>query len=180
MSREIKNIDFNTYYATIENVLNNVFQNDTYNAALEEVSIESTLINAYAPDFELGDDNETIFNRVYSEEGQEIISLIRSRAQGDELDSAMRNAIEYRKKCMANSSMSMSDYALSKLIDVITEKVKGIDTSVLNDDTIKLLGEAANKVDEHDFAMKVIDGLGERGYLPKLKNRATRRKKKGE
>ena len=119
-------------------------------------------------------------NRVYSEEGQEIIGLIRSRAQGDELDNAMRKAIEYRKRCIENSAMSMSDYALSKLIDIITEKVNGIDTSMLNDDTVKLLGEAASKVNEHDFAMKVIDGLGERGYLPKVKNRATRRKKKEE
>ena len=180
MSREIKNIDFNTYYAAIENVLNNVFQNDTYNAALEEVSIESTLINAYAPDFELGEDNETIFNRVYSDEGQEIIRDIRNTEQGDELEVAMRESINYRKRMIVNSPMSMSDYALSKLIDVLAEKVKGIDTSMLNDDTVKLLGEAASKVNEHDFAMKVIDGLGERGYLPKVKNRATRRKKKEE
>lgn len=180
MSREIKNIDFNTYYAAIENVLNNVFQNDEYNPALVDVSIYSTLINAYAPDFELGEDNETIFNRVYSDEGQEIISLIRSTEQGYDLDSAMRDAILHRKRCIENSPMSISDYALSKLIDVLAEKVKGIDTSMLNDDTVKLLGEAASKVNEHDFAMKVIDGLGERGYLPKEKNRATRSKKKEE
>ena len=117
---------------------------------------------------------------ITSDEGQEIIRKIRDTEQGDELEAAMRESINYRTYIIVNSPMSMSDYALSKLIDVLAEKVKGIDTSMLNDDTVKLLGEAASKVNEHDFAMKVIDGLGERGYLPKVKNRATRRKKKEE
>lgn len=178
MSREIKNIDLNTFMAVVDKVVSDVFQNDVYNPAIYDFSRRVALIIAYVPDFGFAEDNNTMFEQVYSEECEEIISSILNTTQGWELNEAIDNAVRHRKQCIANSSMSMSDYALSKLIDVISKKVEQIDTSVMNGDTIQILKTASEQTNRYDFAEKVIEGLGNKGYLPKVKNRTTRRKKR--
>ena len=176
----IKNISFDKFVAVVNRAVENTFQEDVYNADLYDISRRMAMIKGYVPDFEFGEDNNTYCEAVYSREGVDIINSILKTEQGKALNEAIYNAVEHRKHCIENSSMSMSDYALSKLIDVVSKKVEQIDTSVMNGDTIEILKTAAEQTNRYDFAEKVIEGLGNKGYLPKVKNRATRRKKDGK
>lgn len=173
-------INLSTFMAVVDKVVDDVFQNDVYNPAIYNFSRRVAIVLAYEPDFEFSEDNNVAFEQVYSKECQWIIDKVLNSTQGRELNEAIENAVDHRKQCIANSTMSMSDYALSKLIDVVTNKVEQIDTSIMNDDTIQVLKTAAEQTNKYDFAEKVIEGLGNKGYLPKAKPRATRGKNNGE
>lgn len=181
MAVEIKKINFDTFSAIVNMVVENTFQNNVYNAELYDISLRTALLKAFAPDYEIADDldNNALFERVYSDEAQEIITNIFNTPQGCAADRAIVDAVEFRKNGIINGGMSMSDYALSKVLDVVADKVSQIDTTVLNDDTIQAIKKAADQTNTYDFADKLIDSFAEKGYFKKP-NRATRRKNKKE
>lgn len=181
MATEIKKINFDTFSAIVNMVVENTFQNDVYNAELYDISLRTALLKAFAPDYEIADDldNNALFERVYSDEAQEIITNILNTPQGWAADRAIADAVEFRKNGIINGGMSMSDYALSKVLDVVADKVSQIDTTVLNDDTIQAIKKVADQTNTYDFADKLIDSFAEKGYFKKP-NRATRRKNKKE
>ena len=172
---EIKNsISFDTYKAVVDKVVNDVFpenfENLVYYPELYDLSRRTALLSAFAPDFNMSDckDNNALFERVFSDEANEIIEAIPNDIYMS-LTTAIENAVDFKRKSIENSPMSLSDYALSRLFNVLTEKLDKIDMSVLNGDVIKTLTETMNTSNKADFTDKLVDSLAKAGYLAKPK-----------
>ena len=175
---EIKTaISFDEYNAIIDKVTNDCFPDGTYSPANYDLSLRTALLCAFAPDFDLSDcnDNNTLWERVTSDEANKIISELYNINCGHDLANRIRENIEYRVKLLTSGSMSMSDIALSKLfevitkkiessklIEVITKKIESIDTSVLTKENM-------------DTMIKLVDTMLDKELWTKP-NRETRRK----
>ncbi len=170
-------ISFDEFNAIVDKVVNDCFPDGVYSPANYEISLRTALLLAFAPDFDLSSckDNNALWNIVTSDEASQIINLIHSKSTYDKIIATIDRAIDYRIKVLTSSSMSMSDIALSKLFDVITEKVDKIDTSVLSPENINAVAEAVNKSKDGNFAESLIDVMLDKGMLSKP-NRETRRK----
>ncbi len=170
-------ISFDEFNAIVDKVVNDCFPDGTYSPVNYEISLRTALLCAFAPDFDLGGckDNNALWEKVCSEEAGYIMDIIRSAAISDTIVDAIDRAIDYRIKAVTSGSMSMSDMALSKLFEAITEKVSSIDTSVLSQENINAVTEAVNKSRDGNFAESLVDVMLDKGMLAKP-NRATRRK----
>ena len=71
--------------------------------------------------------------------------------------------------------MSMTDIALSTLVETITKKVEQIDTSMLTKENIDTMIKAVNATQDGNFAESLVDTMLDKGLLAKP-NRETRRK----
>ena len=177
---EIKTaISFDEYNAIIDKVVNDCFPDGTYSPANYELSLRTALLCAFAPDYDLSgcDDNNALWERVMSDEANEIIDYISTELSGikQSIKRAIWDNIDYRLKLLASGSMSMTDIALSTLVDTITKKVEQIDTSMLTKENMDTMIKAVNATQDGNFAESLVNTMLDKGMLAKP-NRETRRK----
>ena len=177
---EIKTaISFDEYTAIVDKVVNDCFPDGTYSPANYELSLRTALLCAFAPDYDLSgcDDNNALWERVMSDEANEIIDYISTELSGikQSIKRAIRENIEYRIKLLTSGSMSMTDIALSTLVETITKKVEQIDTSMLTKENMDTMIKAVNATQDGNFAKSLVDTMLDKGMLAKP-NRETRRK----
>ena len=177
---EIKTaISFDEYNAIIDKVTNDCFPDGVYTPANYDLSLRTALLCAFAPDFDLSDcnDNNTLWERVTSDEADEIIDYISTELSGikQSIKRAICDNIDYRLKLLASGSMSMTDIALSTLVETITKKVEQIDTSMLTKENMDTMIKAVNATQDGNFAESLVDTMLNKGLLAKP-NRETRRK----
>ena len=177
---EIKTaISFDEYTAIIDKVVNDCFPDGTYSPANYELSLRTALLCAFAPDYDLSgcDDNNALWERVMSNEADEIIDYISTELSGikQSIKRAIWDNIDYRLKLLASGSMSMTDIALSTLVETITKKVEQIDTSMLTKENMDTMTKAVNATQDGNFAESLVDTMLDKGLLAKP-NRETRRK----
>ena len=175
---EIKTaISFDSYTAIVDKVVNDCFPDGTYSPANYDLSLRTALLCAFAPDYDLSgcDDNNALWERVMSNETDEIIEKIESFDIQHLIIKAIRENIEYRLKLLTSGSMSMTDIALSTLVETITKKVEQIDTSMLTKENMDTMIKAVNATQDGNFAKSLVNTMMEKGMLAKP-NRETRRK----
>ena len=177
---EIKTaISFDEYNAIIDKVTNDCFPDGVYTPANYDLSLRTALLCAFAPDYDLSDcdDNNALWERVMSNEADEIIDYISTELSGikQSIKRAIWDNIDYRLKLLASGSMSMTDIALSTLVETITKKVEQIDTSMLTKENIDTMIKAVNVTQDGNFAESLVDTMLDKGLLAKP-NRETRRK----
>ena len=177
---EIKTaISFDEYNAIIDKVTNDCFSDGTYSPANYELSFRTALLCAFAPDYDLSgcDDNNALWERVMSKEANEIIDYISTELSGikQSIKRAIWDNIDYRLKLLTSGSMSMTDIALSTLVETITKKVEQIDTSMLTKENMDTMIKAVNATQDGNFAKSLVDTMLDKGMLAKP-NRETRRK----
>lgn len=175
---EIKTaISFDEYNAIIDKVTNDCFPDGTYSPANYDLSLRTALILAFAPDYDLNGcaDNNELWERVTTDEAREIVQQVIDSYIGYNISNAIYESIEYRIKLLTSGGMSMSDLALSKLFEVLTEKVESIDTSMLTKENMDTVIKAVNATQDGNFAENLVDTMLDKGLLTKP-NRETRRK----
>ena len=177
---EIKTaISFDEYNAIIDKVVNDCFPDGAYSPANYDLSLRTALLCAFAPDYDLSgcDDNNALWERVMSDEANEIIDYISTELSGikQSIKRAIWDNIDYRLKLLTSGSMSMTDIALSTLVDTLTKKVEQIDTSVLTKENMDTMIKAVNATQDSNFAESLVDTMLDKGLLAKP-NRETRRK----
>ena len=175
---EIKTaISFDEYNAIIDKVTNDCFPDGTYSPANYELSLRTALLCAFAPDYDLSgcDDNNALWERVMSDEANEIFEKIEYYDIQRLIMRAIRDNIDYRLKLLTSGSMSMTDIALTTLVDTLTKKVEQIDTSMLTKENMDTMIKAVNDTQDGNFAKSLVDTMMEKGMLAKP-NRETRRK----
>ena len=175
---EIKTaISFDEYNAIIDKVVNDCFPDGTYSPANYELSLRTALLCAFAPDYDLSgcDDNNALWERVMSNEANEIMEKIEYYDIQRLILRAIRENIDYRLKLLTSGSMSMTDIALSTLVETITKKVEQIDTSMLTKENMDTVIKAVNATQDGNFAENLVDTMLDKGMLTKP-NRETRRK----
>lgn len=154
-------ISFDEYNAIIDKVVNDCFPDGTYSPANYDLSLRTALLCAFAPDFNLSDcdDNNQLWEKVLSDDGNEIINKIYSEASNyvNLIKRSIWEGIEYNIKMTTSGSMSMSDIALSKLFEKLTEKVESIDTSVMTNENINALVGLANTMQSNKFTENIVD-----------------------
>ena len=154
-------ISFDEYNAIIDKVVNDCFPDGTYSPANYDLSLRTALLCAFAPDFNLSDcdDNNQLWEKVLSDDGNEIINKIYSEASNyvSLIKKSIWEGIEYNIKMTTSGSMSMSDIALSKLFEKLTEKVESIDTSVMTNENINALVGLANTMQSNKFTENIVD-----------------------
>ena len=170
-------ISFDEYNAIVDKVVNDCFPNGTYSPANYDLSLRTALLCAFAPDYDLSgcDDNNTLWERVMSNEADEIIEKIESLDIQHLIIKAIRENIDYRIKLLTSGSMSMTDIALSTLVETITKKVEQIDTSMLTKENMDTMIKAVDATQDGNFAKSLVDTMLDNGMLAKP-NRETRRK----
>ena len=170
-------ISFDSYTAIVDKVVNDCFPDGTYSPANYDLSLRTALLCAFAPDYDLSgcDDNNALWERVMSNEADEIIEKIESFDIQHLIIKAIRDDIEYRIKLLTSGSMSMTDIALSTLVETLTKKVEQIDTSMLTKENMDTMIKAVNATQDGNFAKNLVDTMMEKGMLAKP-NRETRRK----
>ena len=171
------NITFNEYTAIVDKVVNDCFPDGTYSPANYDLSLRTALLCAFAPDYDLSgcDDNNALWERVMSNEADEIIEKIEAFDIQHLIIKAIRENIDYRLKLLTSGSMSMTDIALSTLVETITKKVEQIDTSMLTKENMDTMIKAVNATQNGNFAESLVDTMLDKGMLAKP-NRETRRK----
>lgn len=154
-------ISFDEYNAIIDKVVNDCFPDGTYSPANYDLSLRTALLCAFAPDFNLSDcdDNNQLWEKVLSDDGNEIINKIYSEASNyvSLIKKSIWEGIEYNIKMTTSGSMSMSDIALSKLFEKLTEKLESIDTSVMTNENINALVGLANTMRSNKFIESIVD-----------------------
>ena len=177
---EIKTaISFDEYNAIIDKVVSDCFPDGTYSPANYDLSLRTALLCAFAPDYDLSgcDDNNALWERVMSDDANEIIDYISTELSGikQSIKRAIWDNIEYRIKLLTSGSMSMTDIALSTLVETLTKKVEQIDTSMLTKENMDTMIKAVNATQDGNFTESLVDTMMEKGMLAKP-NRETRRK----
>ena len=175
---EIKTaISFDEYTAIIDKVVNDCFPDGTYSPANYDLSLRTALLCAFAPDYDLSgcDDNNALWGRVMNNEADEIIEKIECLDIQHLIIKAIRENIDYRIKLLTSGSMSMTDIALSTLVESITKKVEQIDTSMLTKENMDTMIKAVNATQDGNFAESLVNTMLDKGMLAKP-NRETRRK----
>ena len=175
---EIKTaISFDEYNAIVDKVVNDCFPDGTYSPANYDLSLRTALLCAFAPDYDLSgcDDNNALWERVTTDEAREIVQQIMDSYIGYNISNAICESIDYRIKLLTSGSMSMTDIALSTLVETLTKKVESIDTSMLTKENMDTMIKAVNATQDGNFAESLVNTMMEKGLLAKS-NRETRRK----
>ena len=175
---EIKTaISFDEYNAIIDKVTNDCFPDGVYSRANYDLSLRTALLCAFAPDYDLSgcDDNNALWERVMSDEADEIIDYISTELSGikQSIKRAIWDNIDYRLKLLASGSMSMTDIALSTLVETITKKVEQIDTSMLTKENMDTMIKAVNATQDGNFAESLVDTMLDKGMLTKPNRETT-------
>ena len=87
-------ISFSTYKAVIDNILENIFEDELFHAEKVGISKRLAIMQAFAPDFNIPDDTDELWNALYSEEADDIFEKIADNKQYRELEMAIDTAIE--------------------------------------------------------------------------------------
>ena len=167
---EIKTaISFDSYTAIVDKVVNDCFPDSTYSPANYELSLRTALLCAFAPDYDLSgcDDNNALWERVTTDEAREIVEQIMNSYIVYNISKAICKSIEYRIKLLTSGSMSMTDIALSTLVETITKKVEQIDTSMLTKENMDTMIKAVNATQDGNFAKSLVDTMLDKGLLAK-------------
>ena len=177
---EIKTaISFDEYNAIIDKVVNDCFPDGTYSPANYDLSLRTALLCAFAPDYDLSgcDDNNALWERVMSNEADEIIDYISTELSGikQSIKRAIWDNIDYRLKLLTSGSMSMTDIALSTLVETLTKKVDSVDTSMFTKENIEAVFNTIVSTQDGDFAKSFVNALVDNNIISKP-NRETRRK----
>ena len=177
---EIKTaISFDEYNAIVNMVSDNCFPDSAYSASYYELMFRTALITVFAPNYNIPDIDTSNYNEIWyqvtNDEAEEILDEIRQNSIYPCLEKAIENAIEYKIKLLTSGSMSMTDIALSTLVDTLTKKIEQIDTSMLTKENIDTMIKAVNATQDGNFAKSLVDTMMEKGMLAKP-NRETRRK----
>ena len=180
---EIKTaISFDEYNAIIDKVVSDCFPDGTYSPANYELSLRTALLCAFTPDYDLSgcDDNNALWERVTSKEAIDIVNKIYDKENpigyiAYTIEDRIKDNIDYRIKLLTSGSMSMTDIALSTLVETITKKVEQIDTSMLTKENMDTMIKAVNATQDGNFAESLVNTMLDKGMLAKP-NRETRRK----
>lgn len=180
---EIKTaISFDEYTAIIDKVVNDCFPDGTYSPANYDLSLRTALLCAFAPDYDLSDcdDNNTLWERVTSKEAIDIVNKIYDKENPIRhiayiIEDRIKDSVDYRLKLLTSGSMSMTDIALSTLVETLTKKVEQIDISMLTKENIDTMIKAVNATQDGNFAESLVDTMLDKGMLAKP-NREIRRK----
>ena len=169
---EIKTaISFDEYNAIIDKVVSDCFPDGAYSPANFELSLRTALLCAFAPDYDLSgcDDNNALWERVMSNEANEIIDYISTELSGvkQSIKRAIWDNIDYRLKLLTSGSMSMTDIALSTLVETLTKKVEQIDTSMLTKENMDTMIKAVNATQDGNFAESLVNTMLDKGLLSK-------------
>ena len=177
---EIKTaISFDEYNAIVNMVSNNCFPDSAYSASYYELMFRTALITVFAPDYNIPDIDTSNYNEIWyqvtNDEAGEILEKIRQNSIYPCLEKAIKNAIEYKIKMLTSGSMSMTDIALSTLVDTLTKKVDSVDTSMFTKENIEAVFNAIVSTKDGDFAKSFVNALVDNNIISKP-NRETRRK----
>ena len=177
---EIKTaISFDEYNAIVTMVSDNCFPDSAYSASYYELMLRTALITVFAPDYNIPDIDTSNYNEIWyqvtNDEAGEILEKIRQNSIYPCLEKAIENAIEYKIKMLTSGSMSMTDIALSTLVDTLTKKVDSVDTSMFTKENIEAVFNAIVSTKDGNFAKSFVDALVDNNIISKP-NRETRRK----
>lgn len=169
---EIKSrISFDEYNAIVNKVTNDCFPNDVYSPTNHELSLRTALLCAYAPDFDLSgcEDNNALWERVTSEEANEI--LMSNLYMKNFIVETIEKNIKYKIKTLTAKSSSMTDVALSNLIDILSTKLEGFEMPNISQENIDMLTEATSKISDKDFAKSLVNAMVDKGMLTQPVNK---------
>lgn len=172
-------ISFDEYNAIVNMVSDNCFPDSAYSASYYELMFRTALITVFAPNYNIPDIDTSNYNEIWyqvtNDEAEEILDEIRQNSIYPFLEKAIENAIEYKIKLLTSGSMSMTDIALSTLVDTLTKKIEQIDTSMLTKENIDTMIKAVNATQDGNFAESLVNTMLDKGMLAKP-NRETKRK----
>ena len=177
---EIKTaISFDEYNAIVNMVSDNCFPDSAYSASYYELMFRTALITVFTPDYNIPDIDTNNYNEIWyqvtNDEAEEILEKIRQNSIYPCLEKAIENAIEYKIKMLTSGSMSMTDIALSTLVETLTKKVDSVDTSMFTKENIEAVFNAIVSTKDGDFAKSFVNALVDNNIISKP-NRETRRK----
>lgn len=178
MSYTIKtNISFDEYNAIINKVIEDCFIDGVYSPALYELSFRTSLISAFAPDYDLSEckDNNELWEKVTGRDSEDIIESIKQTQYYLNIKTAIDKGIQHHLAVLEASPMSLSDIALSKIFNIIADKINAVDTNMIDKNTIDALVTASNEKNSETFETNLIDAMVKKGVIPSP-NRATRRR----
>ena len=172
-------ISFDEYNAIVNMVSDNCFPDSAYSASYYELMFRTALITVFAPNYNIPDIDTSNYNEIWyqvtNDEAEEILDEIRQNSIYPCLEKAIENAIEYKIKLLTSGSMSMTDIALSTLVDTLTKKIEQIDTCMLTKENIDTMIKAVNATQDGNFAESLVNTMLDKGMLAKP-NRETKRK----
>lgn len=168
-------ISFDEYNAIVDKVVNDCFIDNTYSPANYEISFKTALLIAFAPDFDMSDcnDNNTLWERVNSDEAIDILDDIANENEYifKMIMETIDKAIEYRIKLLTSSPMSLTDIALSKLVDVLIDKLEKVNLPEITDEDIKSVQKVATNIESNEFTNKLVDTLFSKGVFTDKENK---------
>ena len=172
-------ISFDEYNAIVNMVSDNCFPDSAYSASYYELMFRTALITVFAPDYNIPDIDTSNYNEIWyqvtNDEAEEILDEIRQNSIYPCLEKAIENATEYKIKLLTSGSMSMTDIALSTLVEALTKKVDSVDTSMFTKENIEAVFNAIVSTKDGDFAKSFVNALVDNNIISKP-NRETRRK----
>ena len=147
-----------------------IFKDGVYHPENDLIYRRAIILGLFAPDY-MKDKNNSA-DAVFAEEADNIFKYLEENSrQYKEVTTAIDRWIDHRLNVTENGFGSLTDYALSKFLDTLNEKVQGLD---ITDEGIKAVEEAVDKANSDDFAGNIVDAMLDRGMLSKP-NRQTRR-----
>ena len=169
---EIKTaISFDEYNAIVNMVSDNCFPDSVYSASYYELMFRTALITVFAPDYNIPDIDTSNYNEIWykvtNDEAEEILEKIRQNSIYPCLEKAIENAIEYKIKMLTSGSMSMTDIAISTLVDILTKKVENVDTSMFTKENIEAIFNVIVSTKDGNFAKSLVDTMLDKGLLSK-------------
>lgn len=168
-------ISFDEFNAIVDMVTKGCFPDDTYSPAYYELMFRYALFKTFAPDYEIPELNTANYNEVWriltNEDGNKIFEELHGTHIYYNIQNTINNAIEYRIKLLTSSPMSLTDIALSKLVDVLTDKLEKVNLPEITEEDIKSGQKVASNIESNDFTNKFVDTLFARGVFADKENK---------
>lgn len=171
-----KNVSFTERCAIINKVVEDCFIGGEYTPENYEISYRTAMISAFCPEFDLSSEtNNELWEKVNSDEALEILHKIDLDIDYGFVES-IDNAINHRLRIIENTSYSMTDVALSSLLNILSEKIESIDLSSLSKDNIGALVNAANEINNSEFADSLVKSMINNGVISKEVKKTAKKK----
>lgn len=170
---EIKNtISFDEFNAVVTKVTNDCFIDNAYSPAYFDISLRTALISAFAPDFELNDDdNNALYESVYTDNACIILDEIKEKPQYQSIVEAVNNAILYRTNIAISGKKSEIETAIANLINKITEIANKMDGNFDAESTKKFI-DSINSVQNGITEKGMVKAIFDSGLLDKPRSGA--------
>lgn len=155
-----KRISFDEFYSVVNKVVGDCFTDGTYSPAYYELSFRVAMLNAYCPEFEIDmTDNNTIYECVESEEAWELFNEIKRRKQYYDIETAIRNGINFKKDMLISQNTSLTDVVLSEILGVLNDKLKTVQD--IDTETVNKFMDKVNGMDDisEDAIIKALTDL---------------------